>query len=608
MPLVAGQVLNNRYRIAALLSQGGMGNVYRAWDVSLKIQVAIKENLDASPEAQAQFGEEARLLARLSHLNLPRVSDYFTLPGQGEYLVMDYVEGEDLEETLARATAQVNSTGHLSPQLALPWILQVCDALNYLHNQSPPVIHRDIKPANIKITPEGRAVLVDFGIAKRFDPTHTTLAGARAVTPGYSPPEQYGGAPTDARSDLYALGATLYHIFTGQQPPESVQRVAGNAAELDLRQLNPGIHPALEQVILRAMAIPMDRRYQSASEFKSALLLLDGQTARNSAGAGAAVFNQATANSGSANSPAKPRPAPIPVEPLPRRTTTAPPAPKGFLANNWPLLLVGGVIVIFAAVALGLLLRSRTNLAEPFMPSPSPTQPRATATSPIDSLVAKGAATQTSAAQLAETSPPSTPAPTPTIPAFTRRLFEPFKDISNRYGWLTGIQDSLACWIAGGRYTCQAEKGQAANHFQWLDQVDLPPEFVLSADVWPGPARPQGLGDANAGLIFRASEIGRYLFSVRNDGAYRVSTIQSEPANWVDIIPWTQSTAMRKGEDNRLTVSGRGDRYDLFINGVFVGSFDSNLWADGHPGIHLFTAPGEKATIVEFDNIELRTP
>ena len=388
--------------------------------------MAIKENLDASPEAQAQFGEEARLLARLSHPNLPRVSDYFTLPGQGEYLVMDFVEGEDLEETLARATAQVNPTGHLSPQLALPWILQVCDALNYLHNQSPPVIHRDVKPANIKITPEGRAVLVDFGIAKRFDPTHTTLARARAVTPGYSPRNSIWGAPTDARSDLYALGATLYHIFTGQQPPESVQRVAGNAAALDLRQLNPGIHPALEQVILRAMAIPMDRRYQSASELKSALLLLEGQTAQNSAGAAAAGFNQAPANSGSAKNPVKPRPAPIPVGPLPRRTTTAPPPPKGFLANNWPLLLVSGVIVIFAAVTLGLLLRSRTNLAEPLLPSPSPTQPRATATSAIDSLVAKGAATQTSAAQLAETSSPSTPAPTPTIPAFTRQAVRAF--------------------------------------------------------------------------------------------------------------------------------------------------------------------------------------
>lgn len=600
MSLVTGQVLNNRYRIAALLSQGGMGDVYRAWDVNLKIQVAIKENLDASPEAQAQFGEEARLLARLSHPNLPRVSDYFTLPGQGEYLVMDYIEGDDLEAILGSHNTLGAGLGLVE---AIPWILQVCDALIYLHSQNPPVIHRDIKPANIKVTPTGRAVLVDFGIAKRYDPTHTTLAGARAVTPGYSPPEQYGGAPTDARSDIYSLGATLFHLFTDQQPPESVQRVSGSAGELSPRQVNPAISPTLEGVILKAMAIPMDRRYQNAGELKTALQLLAGpRTAAAAAATAAGIPGQAAASG-----TLKPRPVPVPVQPLPRRQTTAPPAPKGFLANNWPLLLVGGVVLIFVVMGLGLLARGKASPAA-VLPSPSPSQPRPTATSPIDSLVAKGAATQTAAAHLAETRLPPTPAITPTIPVFSRRLYEPFKDISNRLRLFTGIQEYLACWIAGGRYTCQTEKGQASNHFQWLDQTELPGDFVWSADVWPGLARPKGQGDSNAGLLFRASDLGRYLFSVRNDGAFRVSSIQSEPANWIDLIPWTQTPAIRKGEDNRLTVSARGNQYNFFINGQFAASIDSNQWPDGHPGIHLFTAPGEKAMIVEFDNLELRTP
>ncbi len=176
MSLAIGQVIHNRYRIAALLGQGGMGDVYRAWDLNLKILVALKENLDTSPEALEQFGEEARLLARLSHPNLPRVIDYFTIPGQGDYLVMDYIEGEDLEILLANTPAGVNGAACLDEKTVIPWIIQVCSGLNYLHSQQPPVIHRDIKPANIKITPEGRAVLVDFGIAKRYEPQTATYA------------------------------------------------------------------------------------------------------------------------------------------------------------------------------------------------------------------------------------------------------------------------------------------------------------------------------------------------------------------------------------------------------------------------------------------------
>jgi serine/threonine-protein kinase len=218
MPLEPGQVLNNRYRIAKLLGQGGFGAVYRAWDLNLERACALKENLEISEEAQRQFKREALILSGLSHPNLPRVIDHFIIPGQGQYLVMDYVEGEDLQEML-------ESTGRPLPEAqALSWISQVCDALVYLHSQNPPVIHRDIKPANIKITPQGQAMLVDFGIAKMYDAHLQTTLGARAVTAGYSPPEQYGSGMTDPRSDIYALGATLYHLLTGQQPPESIQR------------------------------------------------------------------------------------------------------------------------------------------------------------------------------------------------------------------------------------------------------------------------------------------------------------------------------------------------------------------------------------------------
>jgi len=264
MPFDTGYILNQRYRIVSLLGQGGMGAVYRAWDLNLKKPVAIKENLDSSPAAQKQFIHEAQILSRLSHPNLPRVTDYFSIPDKGQYLVMDFIEGEDLQSMIERLSV-------IPEPDALKWTTQVCEALSYLHHQTPPIIHRDIKPANIKINPEGNAVLVDFGIAKVFDSTLMTTAGAKAVTPGFSPPEQYGSAPTDARSDIYALGATLYYLLTGQVPPESVHRVTGTESMPEPRFFNPGINPAVNDAIMRAMQVSSDQRFQNIDAFQSIL-------------------------------------------------------------------------------------------------------------------------------------------------------------------------------------------------------------------------------------------------------------------------------------------------------------------------------------------------
>jgi serine/threonine-protein kinase len=264
MPLSQGQVLNDRYRIVSLLGRGGFGAVYRAWDLNLEGPVALKENLNTTIEAVRQFEREARMLANLHHAGLPYVIDHFTLPGQGQYMVMEFIEGQDLQDML-----QKNPRGLPEAQV-LPWIDQVCDALTYLHSQSPPIIHRDIKPANIKINREGKAVLVDFGIAKVYQPGSKTVLGARAVTQGYSPPEQYGGGTTDARSDVYALGATLYSILTGQVPVDSLQRQLGKALPAP-RQINPAISPIVEQAILRAMEPEIQNRFQEIAEFRAAL-------------------------------------------------------------------------------------------------------------------------------------------------------------------------------------------------------------------------------------------------------------------------------------------------------------------------------------------------
>ncbi len=271
MPLETGKILNNRYRIVKLLGQGGFGAVYRAWDMTLNRPCAVKENLDASPEAHNQFNREAIILANLNHPNLARVTDYFFIPGQGQYFVMDFVEGEDLQQILDHARSP------LSEDQALPWIVQICDALEYLHTQTPPIIHRDIKPANIKITPQGKAMLVDFGIAKIYDAKLKTTVGARAVTPGYSPVEQYGQGVTDGRSDLYSLGATLYTLLTGLTPPDSVDIVSHNAPPPQpVNVVNPRITAGLGGVVARAMQTDRTGRYSTVGEFKRALAAAAG--------------------------------------------------------------------------------------------------------------------------------------------------------------------------------------------------------------------------------------------------------------------------------------------------------------------------------------------
>ncbi len=263
MTLTAGQILNNRYRIVKQIGQGGFGAVYRAWDLRMEGTCVVKENLDTAPEAYHQFIREAQILFKLKHPGLPVVYDYFEIPGQGLYLVMEYVEGQNLEQILTER-------GPIPEGEAVDWVMQVCEALEYLHEQKPPVIHRDIKPQNIILTPQGRAVLVDFGVAKVYQAHLQTTIGARAVTPGYSPPEQYMQTGTDAASDIYSLGATLYTLLTGVIPPEAMARLLGDGLT-PIRQKNPAITEPIETAVHKAMSLQKTERFGSAQEMRQAM-------------------------------------------------------------------------------------------------------------------------------------------------------------------------------------------------------------------------------------------------------------------------------------------------------------------------------------------------
>ena len=280
MPLQQGQVLNNRYRIVKLLGQGGYGAVYRAWDLSLKGACALKENFDIGPDSVRQFEKEAIILAKLRHPNLPRVIDHFLLPGQGQYLVMDFVEGDELDALIVKSGRPIDE------KTAVDWTIQVSDALSYLHNQNPPVIHRDIKPTNIIIDPRGKANLVDFGICKLYDPQSSTSKGARGVSPGFSPPEQYGTGSTDARSDVYSLGATLYYALTMKAPPDAVERLVRHLPLTPAAIINTSVSIVVDESINKALQVEIDDRFQSVREFQEKL-------------SGSILFKQPQASAGS---------------------------------------------------------------------------------------------------------------------------------------------------------------------------------------------------------------------------------------------------------------------------------------------------------------------
>ena len=271
--LERGALLHKRYRIVEILGQGGMGSVYRAVDENLGMDVAVKENLFTSDEYARQFRLEAVILANLRHPNLPRVTDHFVIGDQGQYLVMDYIEGEDIRQRMERA-------GSISEEEAILVGAAMCDALQYLHTRKPAVIHRDVKPGNVRITPDGHIYLVDFGLAKLVKGSQATTTGARAMTPGYSPPEQYGTARTDPRTDVYSLGATLYAALTGIIPEDGLSRAMDNIELTPLRKRNPRVSRRLANAIEKAMAIRPDDRFQSAEEFKQALATSNVKTQR----------------------------------------------------------------------------------------------------------------------------------------------------------------------------------------------------------------------------------------------------------------------------------------------------------------------------------------
>jgi serine/threonine protein kinase len=276
-----GDRLQDRYRIVRQLGVGGMGAVYEAVDERLQVTVAVKETFAVDSRLRKQFEQEARLLAQLNHPALPRVSDYFTEDGR-VFLVMQFIAGDDLAQIIAQ------QPGPFPRAQVIAWADQLLDALIYLHTRERQIIHRDIKPHNLKLNASGQIALLDFGLAKAHLGDQTTTQSSHSIfgyTRRYSPLEQIQDQGTSPQSDIYALGATLYHLLTGIKPPDALARAAALANSKPdplARDLNPTIGSELSAILAKSLALDSADRFQTAQAFRESLRGLGRSDFRNS--------------------------------------------------------------------------------------------------------------------------------------------------------------------------------------------------------------------------------------------------------------------------------------------------------------------------------------
>jgi len=365
-------VLQGRYRIVRQLGQGGMGAVYEAIDQRLDTTVALKETLFAEERLRKQFEREARLLARLHHPALPRVSDHFS-EDDGQFLVMQFIPGDDLSEMMNR------KRGPFPANQVLTWADQLLDALDYLHTQDPQIVHRDIKPQNLKLTSRGQIILLDFGLAKGQAgeiSRVTTAASIFGYTPNYAPLEQIQGLGTDPRSDLYSLAATLYHLMTGVKPPDALTRAAAlvNGQPdplLKASEANSEISPDIDDVLAQAMAQNREQRYATAADMRRAL---------HEAEQASTVVNRGEAQTVLFPTP-PPKTVPVQTQTMASAQTVGPTGettvvrPREPGPRRWvPVAISAAVLVLVACGALGFYAFKKHN--EPEMPvateSPTP--------------------------------------------------------------------------------------------------------------------------------------------------------------------------------------------------------------------------------------------
>lgn len=405
MYLEQGQTLQERYRIVRLVSQGPDKACYRAWDSQNQAACFIKQHLDPDLLAAGPLHALAGRLMAFQHPNLPAVYDFFSVPGLGEFLVMEFIDGPDLETTLqnsdVRPPAVVSglpSSSGLPEIQVVQWLNEINQALAYLHSQNPPFIHGDVCPGNIRLSPNGRPVLVGW-----------SFAASPAGRPGYAAPEQAGTAPLDGRADVYSLGASLYKLLTGLTPPGSIDRMTGAANLPPARQANPRLTPEIDRLLESALQTNRNARLTDMGAFQSGLL---------------AAYTRLSAPPPPPSGSARPAVGPTVAVPVARPPAAAPAAasagPAGKKASPLLLILLGLLVVACLSLAGLWYLFTRPGQTEPVDALAT------TAAETIQAAITQNAAATalaqelTPSAEVASATPEASPlpsTPSPTAPA-----------------------------------------------------------------------------------------------------------------------------------------------------------------------------------------------
>ena len=581
--LTTGTLLQNRYRIDRMLEFGAMGAMYRAWDIQKDTPVSVKELMpqpDLAPgtlkRLRQDFEAEAQRLRALRHPAMASLVDFFHIEDTGNtYLVMEFVEGENLADCIARV-------GALPEAQVKVWAIQILKALDYCHSQG--VLHRDIKPQNIILRQDGSVVLVGFELTKLWDPNDPRSWAATRVmgTPEYAPPERWGlqSWHIDALSDLYSLGATLYHALTGKAPQTAGERTANPYRFAAIKALS-GVSAPLKAAITRAMELPRAKRFPSAAAMQAALM---DET-----------------------------PLSVIEEVQPARLILTSPGEK---ARNWALLVLVGLVVLSVAGLAGMVGRMWLGARHATLP---------TVEAPVtDAPEPPAATTAVSAPEVSTPSerddaPSPDPSPTPAGIPTPRPANTPVDDTMVPAGWTLAFADDFSDntheWVVGSYaddwgtvarditdslYTWNITAARSV--MRWCKPEIAPmTDFYLTVDA----RRVSGPRDASYGVVFRHTAGSYYLFSIRDDGFFNFNLWYNFA--WRAVIDWTGTLAIRPGEVNHLAVLAEGTTFTLTLNGLTVAKAEDAQLAEGDMGLSvLFITPGD--AVFTFERFEVYTP
>lgn len=642
-----GTVLQDRYEVIRLIGQGGMGAVYEATDHRLRNRVALKQTLMSDPQLSRAFEREAQILANLRHPALVRVSDHF-VDQLGQFLVMEFIPGEDL------ATLQARNNQPFPLDTVLIWADRLLDALEYLHTQPNPIIHRDIKPQNLKLTPRNEIILLDFGLAKGlatpFSQHNVPTGSIFGYTPKYAPLEQMQGTGTDARSDIYSLSATLYQLLTNTPPLDALQRAAAVLNQQPdplppVFAVNPQVSKPLSDVLMQGMALRAPDRFASANAMRRALWAA-AQWQRP-----AAPPISVVPPAPQPSLPPPPHPSPTPQHPpshhhrlgmQPPSPTSDPEPPRRFVYDpSSPPPSPSPVSPSPGQPGPAPAPRPPHPPSQPHgvAPTPGPGRPPTPPSHPphpspgrIDwgkrlgfsvlgclivmivgfavvfiSLVALGRRVSEvlNEVELGLSGDYQARSTDEIIPAgWSLVLYDTFDDNVN--GWGVGsYSDEFAIGseeVSDGYYRAKATALKGFVRRMSLDSIGEFSDFALQVK-----ARrvTDPLGGAEYGVNFRQSGSNYYLFSITDDGYYRASLMHD--GSWSTLIDRTAEPAIRSGEENHITVVARGANFTFYINGKLVESITDTTLPRGGVGVLIGLDEGETG-IFEFDDFTVYAP